>query len=114
MVYKKSELKNLIAEFIKTAQKKIPLEKVVLFGSYAYGKPHKGSDIDLAVISSKFKNIPDLERIDILLKAAHQVKLPYMVDIEVLGFTPDEFKKPEPFSVLDIIKKKGQIVYPVK
>ncbi len=114
MVYKKNELKNLIAEFVKTAQKKISLERVVLFGSYAYGKPHQGSDIDLAVISSKFEDISDLERIDILLKVAHQIKLPYLIDIEVLGFTPDEYKKPEPFSVLDLIKKKGQVVYPVK
>ena len=25
-------------------------EKIVLFGSYAYGKPHEGSDVDLLVI----------------------------------------------------------------
>ena len=29
------------------------LDKVVLFGSYAYGAPHKDSDIDLIVHSKK-------------------------------------------------------------
>ncbi len=28
------------------------VEKVVLFGSYAYGKPHEDSDIDLYVVTS--------------------------------------------------------------
>ncbi len=114
MVYKKSELKNLIADFVKNAKRKMPLDQVILFGSYAYGKPHRASDIDLAVISPKFENISDIERINILLKISHQIKLPYLIDIEVLGFTPDEYKKPEPFSVLDLIKKKGETVYPVK
>ncbi|MBL8045492.1 MAG: nucleotidyltransferase domain-containing protein [Anaerolineales bacterium] len=31
------------------AQKFQP-EKIILFGSYAYGKPHVGSDVDLLVI----------------------------------------------------------------
>jgi predicted nucleotidyltransferase len=33
----------------KIAQEFTP-EKIVLFGSYAYGKPHEGSDVDLLVI----------------------------------------------------------------
>jgi uncharacterized protein len=114
MVYKKSELKNLIGEFVKTAKKKMPLEQVILFGSYAYGKPYRASDIDLAVISPKFRNISDIDRINLLLKMAHKIKLPHIVDIEVLGFTPEEYKNPEPFTVLDLIKKKGETVYPVK
>lgn len=31
-----------------------PFQKAILFGSYAKGNPHKYSDIDLAVWSSKF------------------------------------------------------------
>ncbi|GHV93518.1 hypothetical protein AGMMS50268_40210 [Spirochaetia bacterium] len=28
----------------------IPVEQIFLFGSYAYGKPHKDSDLDLYVV----------------------------------------------------------------
>jgi predicted nucleotidyltransferase len=38
-------------------------EKIILFGSYAYGKPTKDSDIDLLVI----KNIPENETRDFRL-----------------------------------------------
>jgi predicted nucleotidyltransferase len=33
-----------IAETIRQA---VPAEKIYLFGSYAYGKPHKDSDYDI-------------------------------------------------------------------
>ena len=37
--------------------KYVPAEKIYLFGSYAYGKPNKNSDIDVyAVIPDKFRN----------------------------------------------------------
>jgi uncharacterized protein len=38
---------NDIAEKIKEGSKP---SKIILFGSYAYGKPHRDSDIDLLVI----------------------------------------------------------------
>ena len=36
----------------------LPLEKILLYGSYAKGTPHKYSDIDLAVFSSRFVENP--------------------------------------------------------
>lgn len=36
----------------------LPIEKVLLFGSYAKATPHKFSDIDLALFSSKFVENP--------------------------------------------------------
>ncbi|MCX6222398.1 MAG: nucleotidyltransferase domain-containing protein [Bacteroidia bacterium] len=49
------------------------VEKIILFGSYAYGTPNESSDIDLLVI----KNIPANETRDfrITLKKALWVKL---------------------------------------
>ena len=40
-------LKNEILERLKP----INPEKVILFGSYAYGEPHKDSDVDLLVVT---------------------------------------------------------------
>ena len=61
MVYKKSEIRNIIADYVKVLQKRIPVKRVILFGSYAYGRPAKGSDIDIAVVSDKFKRMDDVK-----------------------------------------------------
>ena len=44
--------------------KQFEIEKIILFGSYAYGSPTKDSDIDLLVI----KDIPETETRDFRIK----------------------------------------------
>ena len=60
-----SEIASILASY--------GVEKIILFGSYAYGTPNENSDIDLLVI----KNIPANETRDfrITLKKALWVKL---------------------------------------
>ncbi|MDQ2720161.1 MAG: nucleotidyltransferase domain-containing protein [Bacteroidota bacterium] len=46
-----------VNDFVESAKKEnIVIEKILLFGSYAKGSPHKYSDIDLAVFSQQFTN----------------------------------------------------------
>ncbi|MFA6549161.1 MAG: nucleotidyltransferase domain-containing protein [Candidatus Margulisiibacteriota bacterium] len=45
---KKREIKKVVSQ----AAEKINPEKVILFGSYAYGKPNKDSDVDLLFITN--------------------------------------------------------------
>lgn len=49
----KAEIRNYIAALQK---ENIPLEKVILFGSYAKGTNNQMSDIDLCIVSPLFKN----------------------------------------------------------
>lgn len=65
------KVEKKISEYIKVLREdKLPIKKVILFGSYAKGTQHKWSDIDLCVISPKFENPFDamqylwLKRID--------------------------------------------------
>ena len=39
----------------------IPVEQIYLFGSYAYGKPHKDSDLDLYVVLKDDVQMRDLD-----------------------------------------------------
>lgn len=50
-------------------------EKVILFGSYAYGKPNENSDLDLYVVTND-DFIPQTwkEKNEIHLKVANQIK----------------------------------------
>lgn len=109
MVYKKSELKSLIGDFIKRLRKKIRVEEVILFGSYAWGRPNTYSDIDLAVISRDFKRLDDLKRIGLILDVVYKLNLPKLVDIEVLGFTPEELEKADYFDIASEIKERGRV-----
>ncbi len=60
----------LIAErAVQTLDQEIPVSAAYLFGSYAEGTPHAGSDIDLAVFT------PDESRLQIDEKARLQLGL---------------------------------------
>ncbi len=46
-----------IQEYLNALKKdKLPIDQVFLFGSYAKGKQHAWSDIDLCILSPQFKN----------------------------------------------------------
>lgn len=46
-----------IQRYIRTlSQDNLPIEKVILFGSWAKGKARKGSDIDLCIVSPRFND----------------------------------------------------------
>lgn len=111
MVYRKDGLKKILSQFIKETKKKIPIEKVILFGSHAKGTPKKSSDIDIAVISSKFVGMNDLERIKLLLDCTHQIKYELPVDIETFGYTPKEYESASHFDFLGTIKETGKVIY---
>lgn len=66
----------------------IRVEKIVLYGSYAYGKPHKDSDIDLIVVSADFKKFNLRQRLEVLGVAAARVMKP----IEAKGYTAGELR----------------------
>ncbi len=90
MVRKKipKKLEEKIQEYIEVLEKdKLPIKKVILFGSYAKGTQHKWSDVDLCIISPKFKNAFD---------ALHYLSLKTIFDmkytIEPIGFSPRDFQ----------------------
>jgi predicted nucleotidyltransferase len=69
--------------------KKINPEKIILFGSYAYGNPDKDSDIDLYVVT-KDDILPNSfdEKMKIKLLVSHQLKeLKKKHDIDLIVHT---------------------------
>lgn len=65
----------------------LPINKVILFGSFASGSQRKWSDIDLCVVSPKFKN--SFEASQYLWKKRKIFDLNYT--IEPVGFTLKDF-----------------------
>jgi|SRR3989344_5328769 len=83
----------------------IPVKKVILFGSFATGKQHQYSDIDLAVISSPFES-------DEIEEMMHLAKLSSKASdrIEAVSLR-EEYLQSKYDTLAGEINKYGQIVY---
>ena len=85
--------------------KKIKIDKIILFGSYSKGNFNEGSDIDIVLISDDFASMGYWERIDFLTDAIYEVYEP----IEAFLFTPGEWEKNDSFLV--DYAREGEIVF---
>ena len=82
-------------------------EKIILFGSYAYGIPKENSDIDLLVI--KESDLPKHKRITEILSILRD----FDVGIEPIVYTPEEVEewKNVSHAFVTSIMNKGKVIY---
>jgi len=104
MALSEARINEIIKGFIETLSQEIPIKEVILFGSYAHGKPKEYSDIDLAVISDWFEGRPKIENMQYLSRIAAT----YNSLIEALPFTEKEYRNLDKRSFLASIVKTGQ------
>ena len=100
-----SELDTLKEIIIRT----VPVEQIWLFGSYAYGTPHKDSDLDLYVV---LKDDVEMRLIDIeveILKAIGRTKTK---PVDVVTNTLGRYKERSGFPTLErTVANKGIKIY---
>ena len=82
----------------------IPVNRAILFGSYANGKFNDWSDIDIAIVSDIFEGSRIRDRSKI-----RRITLSVSCDIEVLPYKTDDFNEDDPF-VREIIETGIRIV----
>ena len=87
--------------------KKINPEKIILFGSHAWGDPNASSDVDVLVV--KKSKLQRRFRSTIAERLLNN--LPYPVDVVV--YTPEELKKRKKMGdfFINLITKKGKVLY---
>lgn len=97
------KINKIVQNYIRRLSKeeKLPIKKVIIFGSQVKGNAHAGSDIDVCVISPKFKDT--LKAIEFLL--IKRKKEEVMAGIEPIGFTKENFQ--EGGTLIEEIKKTG-------
>jgi predicted nucleotidyltransferase len=66
--------------------------RIALFGSALTGNMHENSDIDMIVVSKKFENKDIFERINMTLKAQLDVQRKFIVPMDILLKTPEEYE----------------------
>lgn len=97
------ELKNQIVEAIKPLEP----ERVILFGSYAYGNPTEDSDLDICVVKKSYSSlIEEKRKIREALKGVRMSK-----DILVPKLDEYEFYRNEINSVFNDIDTKGIVLW---
>lgn len=84
----KTEVKNIVKKYAKKlTERGFPFAAVYLFGSFAKGKAHEWSDIDVAVVSDKLKRNEDQNRLFLW-----QTRRDVDIRIEPHGFTVKDFQ----------------------
>ncbi len=98
------KVKSSVIKYLKTLRKDgYPDAQGVIFGSFAVGKPHKWSDIDLIVLSAKFDAGIDLsDRQKLWLTAAN-------VDsrIEPIGCGLRQWEEDDGTPIIDLARRDG-------
>ncbi len=107
MPSKTHTINSILKQYISLLKKNIALDKVILFGSYADGKAHKYSDIDVAIFSNDFNNKNEIEILQDLFRLACTIDS----RIEPIAFLPNEIKNTKYNPILKNIMKKGKIIY---
>ncbi|MHB1275865.1 MAG: nucleotidyltransferase family protein [Candidatus Humimicrobiaceae bacterium] len=95
------EVLSVTTDYINKLKRQIPVEKVVLFGSYAKGNYTKDSDVDLAVFSPAFDSMSRVDGLTFLLMQA----LGYKIDIQPQPYTMKDYT--EHTGLVDDILKTG-------
>jgi len=90
----------------KIKEKTNPL-KIIVFGSYAYGKPKPNSDLDLLIIKDNINN----KRKELVEIKKGLISKDYSLDI--LLYSKEEYnqKLKEGWSILENIQNKGIAYY---
>ncbi len=99
--------KKQIDEIVRRIVENYKPEKIILFGSYAYGSPSEDSDLDLLII--KDSNLPRYKRGREVRKYLRGLK----VAVDLLVYTEDEVKKwsnVKP-AFITTVTEKGRVLY---
>ena len=94
-----------IRRFARRIAKRFQPDKIILFGSYAYGKPHEESDVDLLVIMPTRNAIDQSIRISLAFEQ--------LFSLDVIVRTPRQIErglKDDNWFLHEVIEK-GKVLY---
>jgi uncharacterized protein len=96
---------RIIRRFARDVATRFQPDKIILFGSYAYGTPHDDSDVDILVI------MPARNEIDQRVKIRWEVPAPFAMDLLVFKPKNVAWRLKEGDWFLREIVSKGKVLY---
>jgi predicted nucleotidyltransferase len=97
--------RSLIRRFAREVAKRFDPDKIILFGSHAYGTPHADSDVDILVI------MPCRNQLDQAYKIRLAVSSPFSMDLIVRTPKNLAWRLKEGESFHTEILTKGKVLY---
>lgn len=99
---------SAIRRFARQLGERFHPDRIILFGSYAYGQPHAGSDVDLLVV------MPTASEVNQSIRMTLAFEPPFPLDLIVR--TPVKLKRrlAEGNHFLQQIVTRGKVVYEVR
>jgi len=83
-------------------------EKIVLFGSYAWGKPHPDSDVDLFVVVSS-SDLPAYKRARAVYRSLRDIVVPFDVIVQTRNEVERAVQVPS--SLAHKVMDEGKVLY---
>jgi predicted nucleotidyltransferase len=99
---------RVIRRFARQVAERFDPDKIILFGSYAYGTPHDDSDVDILVI------MPARNQLDQAVKIELVCDPPFPLDIIVRTPHNMQWRLAEGESFLKEITTRGKVLYEKK
>lgn len=98
---------NLLREIRDRIIKAIKPERIILFGSYAYGTPKGESDLDILVIMDS--DLPRYRR----SRSIYRCLAGLLIPKDVLVYTPEEIEEwsEVPQAFITNVIRKGKVIY---
>ena len=103
------KIQKIIAEVVEKIKTEYQPEKIILYGSYAYGKPNKDSDIDLFIVKHTEKRPVD-RYVDVSTLIYERGR---QISIEPLVYTPEEIERllTTGDDFLEDVLNQGEVLY---
>ena len=96
---------RLIRRFARQVVERFQPDKIILFGSYAYGTPHADSDVDILVV------MPARNQLDQAVRISLAIDPPFPLDIIVRTPHSTKWRLAESESFLTEVTTKGKVLY---
>src|SRR5438270_12290937 len=96
---------RVIRRFTQEVAEQFRQKKIILFGSYAYGRPHADSDVDILVV------MPARNQLDQAFKIHWTVRPPFPLHIIVRTPKNMKWRLEEGESFLTAVVSKGKVLY---
>jgi predicted nucleotidyltransferase len=95
----------VIRRFARRLGERFHPDRIILFGSYAYGEPHVGSDVDLLVV------MPTADEVNQSIRMTLAFEPPFPLDLIVR--TPEKLERrlAEGSGFLKEIMTRGKVLY---
>jgi predicted nucleotidyltransferase len=96
---------RVIRRFAREVAERFKPDKIILFGSHAYGTPHEASDVDILVV------MPARNELDMEVRISLAIDPPFALDIDVRTPKTLAWRLREGDCFLREITSKGKVLY---